>query len=353
MKNSRVLAALCAATVLSPVLVHADETSDSTDGVLIAQAATNKPAAKPAPVAGVAAEVNGEKIPLGDVERAVSVLRDSEPALRTGSAEANKTLENIRQQHLENLITQALLAQDARKRNIAPPKAEVDKAVTALQKGMKPEEFQKALTEDGKTTEDVRRMIVEDMSIRELSRRLTGDITVSDAEIQASYRADVALWTVPETARASHVLIAFKEGATAADKAKQLVLAKDILKQAKNPNTDFTKLAKTYSQDPGSKDQGGDVGDFDRERMVKPFADAVWANPVGSVVGPVESEFGYHIIRITGKKPSAVVPLDFQIQQGLTVREAIRARLLRGKVQTRLEAHLKTLRAAATIKKYI
>ena len=336
-----------------PILAHADD-------VRLAQK-TAQPAPKTANgPAGVAAEVNGEKIPLADVERAVNLLKESDPALKSGSAAANEALENIRQQHLENLIVQSLLSQDARKRKIAPAKADVDKAMAELQKGMTPDELKKALAADGKTLEDIRRMIVEDLSIRELSRQLTADFTVSEADVNASYRADAASWTAPETARASHILLAFEnipgvdktKGPTAAQKAKLLAQANDIAKQAKGRNADFAALAKRYSEDPGSKDSGGDVGDFDRERMVKSFADAVFNNTVGSVVGPVESEFGYHIIRVTGKKPTALIPLDF-VYEGKSVREIIRARLLLKKVQTRLESHLKELRAGAQIKKYI
>lgn len=349
MKPTTVLAALAALSFAS--LATADEAAPA-DGVLLAQ--TNKP--KPAPAAtvstGIAAEVNGEKIMRADVERAVTVMRNSDPAFQSGSEAATTALENIRQQHLENLIVQTLLAQDARKKGITAPKADVDKTLVAIQAGMKPEEFKKALAEDGKTESDIRRMVSEDIMIRELSRRITGDLTIAEADINTYYRANAEEFTAPESAKASHILFAFKPNMAAADKAKLKAQAQDALKQAKAKNADFATLAKKYSQDPGSKDSGGELGEFPRDRMVKEFADAVWNNPVGSVVGPIETEFGYHIIRVTAKKPAALVPLSYDVQ-GMTIKDIIRARLLRSKTQERLDAHVQALRTAAALKKYM
>jgi peptidyl-prolyl cis-trans isomerase C len=355
MKHTFICAAVAACSLALPVYAQtadagAPDAASTTDATLLAQANRAKPATTAD--ASVAAEVNGEKIMRADVERAVTVMRNSDAAFQSGSDAAKAALESIRQQHLENLIVQALLAQDARKRNITAPKAEVDKSMAAIQEGMTQAEFSKSLADDGKTVEDIRRMVSEDLMIRELSRRITGDLTVTDAEINDYYRANAEEFTAPESARASHILFAFKEGMSAADKTKLLAQAQDAAKQAKAKNADFAALAKKYSQDPGSKDAGGDLGEFAREQMVKEFADAVWANPVGSVVGPVQTEFGYHIIRVTAKKPAALVPLDFNIE-GMTVRDIIRARLLRSKTQTRLDAHVKALRAAAVIKKYL
>lgn len=363
MKHTSLLAALAAVAMVSPSVVHADDAVEAdtvaagtvaTDGTLLAQAGKTRPAPPSTANApsGVAAEVNGEKILRSDVERAVDVMRNSDRAFQSGTPAANAALESIRQQHLENLIVQTLLAQDARKRNIVASKADVDKAMASIQKGITPAEFQKQLAEDGKTVEDIRRMVSDDLVIRELSRRLTGDLVVTDADINTEYRANADEFTTPETARASHILFAFKPGMTASDKTALLAQAQDVLKQAKAKDADFAALARKYSQDPGSKDQGGDLGEFPRDRMVKEFADAVWANPIGSIIGPIETEFGYHIIRVTAKKPAALVPLDFDVQ-GMTVRDLIRARLLRSRTQARLDAHVKTLKAAANIKKYM
>lgn len=103
---------------------------------------------------------------------------------------------------------------------------------------------------------------------------------------------------------ASHILICFL-GAQGCDsplytKTEALEKAKEIYNQANADN--FADLAKQYSTDPGSKDKGGDLGFFTQGMMVKGFADAVFAAQQGEIIGPVETEFGYHIIYKTGER---------------------------------------------------
>ncbi len=105
-------------------------------------------------------------------------------------------------------------------------------------------------------------------------------------------------------ARASHILICFLGAQNCENpvytKIEAETKAKDIYNQANAGN--FADLAKQYSTDPGSKDGGGDLGSFTKKTMVKPFADAVFAAKVGEIVGPVETEYGYHIIYKQGEQ---------------------------------------------------
>ena len=107
-----------------------------------------------------------------------------------------------------------------------------------------------------------------------------------------------------EKVTASHILISFK-GAKMADakvtrtKDEAKKLATDLAKKAKGPKEDFGALAKKNSDDKGSATNGGDLGEFTRPRMVKPFSDAAFALKVGEVSGIVESDFGFHVIKRT------------------------------------------------------
>jgi peptidyl-prolyl cis-trans isomerase D len=96
---------------------------------------------------------------------------------------------------------------------------------------------------------------------------------------------------MPERRHARHILITGKDDAAA------LAQAQQVLAQAKS-GKDFSALAKQYSQDPGSAQNGGDLGWADRKTFVKPFTDALFAMSVGEITGPVKSQFGYHIIRL-------------------------------------------------------
>lgn len=131
------------------------------------------------------------------------------------------------------------------------------------------------------------------------------DAPVSDAEIQAWYDGHKDRYAQPEERRASHILIA-TEGK---DKAKAKERADALLAEVQKNPAAFAELAKKNSEDPGSATQGGDLGFFARGMMVKPFEDATFALKEGEISGVVESDFGFHIIRLTGVRPAREKPL--------------------------------------------
>ncbi len=139
---------------------------------------------------------------------------------------------------------------------------------------------------------------------------LAAQMKVDPAEVRQAYEANAKQYTTNEERQASHILIAVKPDATAADKAAAKAKAETILEKVRAKPDDFAALAKEYSQDPGSAPQGGDLGSFARGSMVKPFEDAVFAAKVGDIVGPVETNFGYHIIKVTGITPAHVQTFD-------------------------------------------
>lgn len=106
---------------------------------------------------------------------------------------------------------------------------------------------------------------------------------------------------VKETVTASHILIAY-QGARAASpsttrsKEQAQKLAEEIAQKVKKPGANFAELAMQYTEDPSGKGNGGKLGSFERERMVKPFADAAFALAPGQTSGVVETAFGFHII---------------------------------------------------------
>jgi peptidyl-prolyl cis-trans isomerase D len=132
---------------------------------------------------------------------------------------------------------------------------------------------------------------------------------VSDAEIEAAYKANAARYSTPEQRQASHILIRADKSAPEAAIKEASDKAAQILVQARAAPGDFAKLAKQHSQDPGSASKGGDLGFFARGMMVKPFEEAAYALKQGQVSDVVRSDFGFHIIQLTGIKPERVRPL--------------------------------------------
>ena len=129
---------------------------------------------------------------------------------------------------------------------------------------------------------------------------LVAQTLVSDAEVKAFYQENAEKFAGDEQRQASHILIGFGIGATAQEKAAAKNKAVDLLAQVKkNPKT-FEELAIKNSTDPGSATKGGDLGSFARGAMVKPFEDAAFGMKVNQISDVVESEFGFHIIKVTG-----------------------------------------------------
>jgi len=139
---------------------------------------------------------------------------------------------------------------------------------------------------------------------------IAAQMKVDPAEVKQAYEANAKQYTTSEERQASHILIAVKPDASEALKAAAKQKATEILAKARAKPDAFAELAKTYSQDPGSAAQGGDLGSFGRGAMLKPFEDAVFSAKVGDIVGPVQTDFGYHIIKVTGITPAHVQSFD-------------------------------------------
>jgi peptidyl-prolyl cis-trans isomerase D len=119
----------------------------------------------------------------------------------------------------------------------------------------------------------------------------------SEAEIKAAYDSRASQFRVEEQRRASHILVKTKEEADR------------ILQELKKAPARFAELAKKHSQDPGSAEKGGDLGWFGRGMMVKPFEDTVFKLGQNEMQ-VVESEFGHHVIRLTGVQAGKTRPYD-------------------------------------------
>lgn len=143
-----------------------------------------------------------------------------------------------------------------------------------------------------------------------------------DKAAREFYLANPKQFVQPEQVHAQHVLIK-SEGRS---REEALTLAKRVAAQANKDGQDFAKLAAEFTEDPSGKANGGDLGFFARGRMVKPFEDAAFGlESPGEIVGPVESPFGYHVIRLVERKPEGTVPFE-QVKDKLVRDETIKYR---------------------------
>src|SRR5882724_795492 len=133
---------------------------------------------------------------------------------------------------------------------------------------------------------------------------------VDAGEVKKYYESNSAKYGEPEQRRASHILVSVKGGASDEDKRKARERAQAILSRLRASPGSFAEIAKKESGDPGSASQGGDLGFFSRGMMTRPFEDAVFGLKPGQISDLVESDFGFHIIKLTGVKPSKMKTLE-------------------------------------------
>ncbi len=159
-------------------------------------------------------------------------------------------------------------------------------------------EFYEKNTKDFTIPEQVRAEYVE-LTLEALAP----SIKVPAEEIAAYYETNKARYVTKEERKASHILINAAKAAKEEDKKIAEAKANELFAQIKKSPASFADLAKKNSQDPGSGANGGDLGFFGRGMMVPPFEKAVFEGKTGELLGPVLSDFGYHIIKVTEIKP--------------------------------------------------
>jgi peptidyl-prolyl cis-trans isomerase D len=131
---------------------------------------------------------------------------------------------------------------------------------------------------------------------------LTKASAPSDEELRKFYADNAARFTAAAERRASHILINADKALSAAEKQKAKTRAEGLLAEVRKNPAQFAELARKNSQDGGSATQGGDLGFFGRGSMVKPFEDAAFSMKVGDISDLIETDYGYHIITVTGAK---------------------------------------------------
>lgn len=152
-------------------------------------------------------------------------------------------------------------------------------------------------------------------------------VMVKDADLQAFYEQNKSSYTSPEQRRASHILVQVAKDASAEDRKKLKEKAQRILGEVRQQPEKFAEFAKKNSDDPGSKTQGGDLGFFGKGMMVKPFEDAAFKLKPSEISDLVESDFGWHIIKLAEVKAAQAKPLADvrdQVQQEVRKQLALR-----------------------------
>jgi peptidyl-prolyl cis-trans isomerase C len=260
---------------------------------------------------------------------------ETEAAVATGEMKA---------QVLDRLIDEELLHQEARARNLlASPEAVAAEIEQARAQFPAPEEFAAALAQSGLTEAGLSALIARNLSIQNLVEKgIAAAVAVTDAEVHEFYLGNAESFAIPEQARARHILVQVEETDDEAARKAKRAKADGLLAQLAGGAV-FEELARTASDCP-SAPEGGDLGFFERGQMPAAFDEAVFALKTGGMSGVVETEYGYHIIKLEEIKPAGAVP---EAEAAGQIREFLGAQ----KTEAAVEALIKQLRAAATIEK--
>jgi len=139
---------------------------------------------------------------------------------------------------------------------------------------------------------------------------LAASQAVTPEELKSYYDSNIQRFRTEEQRRASHILIAAPKDGKEADRKAAKEKAEKLLEDLRKHPETFAEVAKKNSQDPGSAEKGGDLGFMGRGALVKPFEDAMYALKEGQISDVVETDYGYHIIKLTGIEPAKTQPLD-------------------------------------------
>lgn len=290
-----------------------------------------------------AAVVNGISIPKSELE--VLHKRAIEKFKRTNRPVSADLDRKMRGSILRKMIDDEIIKQRAQKENVKVDRIERVEGLERYKERMGGQKgFAYFLEQQGLTEEQAQQTVLANLQRDKLIEKLSKLEDPTEEEMKAHFTANQRLYTMPEMVRARHVLL--KLSATDPQEKADIILKKahEILKEANSGTTSFEALVNKYSEGPSVKN-GGDLGFFARGKMVKSFEDVAFNAPLKKAVGPVKTEYGYHIIYVEDKTPAKVASFE-------EVRTQVADFIKRNKRARKSEELLLTLRKDAAVKIY-
>ncbi|HVR37450.1 MAG TPA: peptidylprolyl isomerase [Thermoanaerobaculia bacterium] len=273
-------------------------------------------------------------------------LRDAYAEAEQGggaTADASKRREEIRKNLPNEIINELLVKDRADRIGLVITDADIKDAVGRLkqQYGISTDEqFEDSLRKSGLTRAEMEARLRDTLITNKVfSRELRNREDLSDRELRERYDREKEHYRLPERAHLREIVIIRPETAAKLSEAQQK--AKDVTAAAKQPGTDFSKLASTMS-DSGTRDKGGDLGEVGRGELLPDLDKAVFAATAGSILGPIETKSGWHIIKVESRLPSEVPAFE-------SVKDRLRRDASDETFQRDLKAYMESLRKDAFI----
>jgi peptidyl-prolyl cis-trans isomerase SurA len=284
----------------------------------------------------IAALVGDDVILQSEVEdRAAPLLTEIAAIANPGERDARTSA--VRREVLDRLIDDQLLAQQATELKLTVGNEEIDRAVEQIKRdySLTDAQLKDELRKQGMSMAAYRQSTKKEiLKFRVLNIAVGSKINVGDSEVQSYYDRHMKSSNVQ--LRASHIFIAIPEDADNATVLEREKLAKGLLARSQG-GEDFAKLAREYSQDAGTRADGGDLGFIGRDILPKPIEELLFSMKIGEVRGPVRADRGFHVIMLVDKRTKDAKPFA-------DVQDEIRVRLRQREMERQTKIYLADLR---------
>lgn len=298
---------------------------------------------------GTVASVNGKDITTQQLDEEVAALKANlEQQGYNFDGDQGKELEDLLKTNvLEKMIEQELVMQDAEHLKLMPTDKEIEGELAGIKEQLGSEgEYKKYLASYGLNEPKLKEMIKQQMAWTKLQDKITADVAEpTEEEMQAYYDSNKEQYSQPEQRQVSHILIGAGDNSNGKNRseADAKVLALQVVDKL-NAGADFAELAKEYSDDAGSKDNGGQYPPFSRgSGFVQEFEDAAFELNKGETTAePVRTDFGYHVIRLD----DVIQATQMSFAE---VKDSISAGLMEEKTTEKMTSYVEELRGKAEI----
>lgn len=293
----------------------------------------------------IVAVVNNEIVLLSDLNERLAPLMPQLRQIPDPTMRAQK-LDELRRQALDRIIDEKLIEQEAAKLKLTVSDQDLERAIADVmaKNNLTREGLEEALKQEGKTIHAYKHQILRPqlLRLRVINIQVRSRVSVSDDELRALYQKNLRDLGVETKVRARHIFFALPEGAGRKERAAVKAKAQKVLALAKKEGADFAALAREYSEDPVTREDGGDLGTFGRGVLPSGVEDAVFAMKEGEVRGPLATERGFHIVKVVERKESSA-------RSFAEVKDQLRQTLYGQKMESATQAWLAEVRKRSHI----
>ncbi len=266
------------------------------------------PSATPYTLPGTVATVDGNAIPSTELTRVTDTLLQSNGRALKDLSPADQR--RVFQSVLDDMVIDRILMEKSAGETVADMDVETQFNVLRNQYPT-PEAFETELKKSGQTPEVVRRNIHLQLGQKQwIERQITNKVKTTPEEIEKFYKeGSPGRFDAPEMVKARQILVKVTREAPPEDALEAEKKVKGFADRIKKGEA-FEAVAKSSSEDPTAKNDGGEMDYFTRDRIMPEFADAAFKLKVGEVSAPVRTQFGYHLIKLTDRKPAHHATFD-------------------------------------------